>query len=89
MYKDDYGGTHMHTLAMCSEMDQDHQKIVDLEALGIVRKTLKSYRVDFLPTALIFQTRLFETNRFRKFVSDFCRDRGLNPIFRNHDPLSH
>ena len=54
---------------------------------GHSQKNIKKLRVDFLPTALIFHTRLFETNRFRKFVSDFCRDRGLNPIFRNHDPL--
>lgn len=33
MYKDDYGGTHMHVLAMCSEVDQDDQKTVDPEAM--------------------------------------------------------
>ena len=53
--------------------------------LGIFRKALKSRR--FVKARILtnyqFLTRLFEKDRFRKFVSettDLCIDRGLNPI---------
>jgi hypothetical protein len=49
---------------------------------GHSQKSLKSRRFVFdkISTLYQFHTRLFERNRFRKFVSDLWIDRGLKLI---------